>query len=80
MMTQCAKHVDYQLTNELTRENFLLDAIKCKDSGLNVGIAMVKGDKGPTRNMNKFKYSSAYLTPWYPVAKNCNTNRKCGAA
>ena len=41
---------------------------------------MVKGDKGPTGEMNKFKDAAAYLTPQDPVAKNSNTNSKCGAA
>ena len=58
MKNQCAKHVDYQLTNELTRENFLLNAIKCKDPGLNSAIEMEKGYKGPNRMMNKFKDAS----------------------
>ena len=29
--------------------------------------------------MNKFKYAAAYLTPWYPVAENCNNIRKRGS-
>ena len=41
---------------------------------------MVKGDKGPTRKMNKFKYLAAYLIPWDHVSKNCNTNRRRGSA
>ena len=58
MMTQCTKHVDYQLPNKSTCANFLLDAIKFKDPGLNAAIEMEKGDKGPTRKMNKLKKSS----------------------
>ena len=53
MMTQFSDHVDDQLSNKYTRMNFLLDAIKCKDPGLNAAISIVKVDKGPTRNMNK---------------------------
>ena len=80
MMTQCSEHVDYQLPKTLTRINFLLDGVECKVPGQNKAIAMVKGDKGPTRKINKFEYAAAYLTPWDPVTKSHNTNRKCGAA
>ena len=59
MMTQCAKLVDYQLSNEFNRVNFLLSAIECKDPGLNADISMVKGEKGSTRKMNKFEDSAA---------------------
>ena len=79
-MTQYADHVGYQLTNELTRVNLLPDATKFKDTILNAGISMVKGDKGPTWKMNKFEDAAAYLTPWDPVAKKSNNNRKRGAA
>ena len=60
--------------------NFLLDAIKCKHPGLNSAIAMVKGDKEPTRKIHKFKYAEVYLTLWDPINKNHNNNRKRGAA
>ena len=40
---------------------------------------MVKGNKGPNGNMNKPKYAAEYFTTWEPVAKNNNTNSKCGA-
>ena len=80
MVTQCVDNVDHQILNELTHVNLLLNAIECKDTGLNAAISMLKGDKGPTGKMNKFKYYAAYLTPWDPIANNCNTNRKFGAA
>ena len=60
--------------------NFLLYAIKCEYPGLNSSISMAKGEKGPTGKMNKFEYSAAYLTPWDPVSKKRNTNRKSGAS
>ena len=56
MMTQCAKHVDYQLPKGLTRVNFMLNVIECKDPILNAAISMVKGNKDPTRKMNNFEY------------------------
>ena len=80
MMTQCDEYVDYQLPNELARTNFLIDAIEYKDTGLNSDIEMVKGDKVTTVKKNELKYSTAYITLWYPVTKNRNTNRKRGAA
>ena len=40
---------------------------------------MVKGDKGTTGKTNKFEYASAYLTPWDPVDKDWNTNKKRGS-
>ena len=79
-MKQCAKHVDDQLPNQLTRVNLLPDDIKCKDTGLNAAIPMVKCNKGPTRKTNKFEYEAAYLTSWDPVSKKRNTNRKYGAS
>ena len=47
--------------------NFFLDAIKCKDPGLNTAIAMGKCEIGPIRKMNKFEDTAAYLTPLEPV-------------
>ena len=41
---------------------------------------MVKGYKEPTRKRHKLEDPSAYLTPWYLVSNNCNTNKKRGAA
>ena len=64
----------------LTRVNFLVNAIKYKDPVLNSDIAMVNGNKVPTRKMNKFKDLAAYLIPWYPCTNNCNTNKKVGSA
>ena len=43
----------------------MLDAIKCKDTYLNVAIAMVKGDKGPTGKMNKIE--DAATGSWFWV-------------
>ena len=63
MTTQCYEHVYYQLPNELTRVIYLLNAIECKDPGLNVAIATVKGDKETTLKMKKFKDSVAHLSP-----------------
>ena len=54
-MNQCDEHVDYQVTNELTYADFLINDIKCKDPGLNADIAMVKGYRSPTGKMNKFE-------------------------
>ena len=69
MMAQCAKHVYYQLPNELTHVNLLLDAIKYKDPGLNASIKVEKHDKGPSGKMNKFEDAAAYLTPWDHIVK-----------
>ena len=80
MMHQCDEHVYYQLPKKLTYVNFLIDAIKCNDHGINSAIAMVKGDKRPTAKMIKFEDAAAYLTPWYTVSENRNKNRKRGAA
>ena len=55
IMNQCDEHVDYQVTNELTYADFLINDIKCKDPGLNADIAMVKGYRSPTGKMNKFE-------------------------
>ena len=63
VMTQCEEQVDYQLPKELTCVNFLLDATKCKDPGLNTDIVMVKGKKGPNVKTNKSKDTKAYITP-----------------
>ena len=59
MMNQCADIVDYKLPKKLTCANFLHDAIECKDPGQNAAITIVKGDKGPTGNMNKSKDAAA---------------------
>ena len=41
---------------------------------------MVKGNKSPTGNINKFELAAEYLTPWGSFTKNHNTNRKSDAA
>ena len=70
VMTQCDQHVNYQLTNKITRVNFHINAIECKDPGMNATIEIVKGNKGKTRNMNTLKDAAAYLTTWDHVANN----------
>ena len=62
-MNQRTKIVDYQLPNIFNDVNFLLNDIKCKDTGLNIDIKMLKGDKGPTGKMNTLEYAALYLTP-----------------
>ena len=69
-----------KILKELLCVNFLLNAIKWKDPGLNAAISMVKGYKGPTRKMKRIKDTAAYLTAWDHVAKNHHTNRKRSAA
>ena len=59
---------------KLTCANFLPNAIEFKDPGPNADTAMVKGNKGRTGKTNKLEYTTEYLTPWDPVAKNHNTN------
>ena len=46
-MQQCADHVAFQLPNDLTRVNCLLDAIQCLDAALLASMALVRSDKGP---------------------------------
>ena len=57
--------------------DFFLNNIDCKDPVLNAAIIILKGDKGPTGEINKFGFAAAYLTPLEPVTNNCNNNRKC---
>ena len=37
-MQQCAKHIAYQLPNELTRGGYLLEGIQCPDPGLQAAM------------------------------------------
>ena len=68
-MQACAQHVDFQLPNEHTRVNYLLDAIDNSDPELQATMAAIKSDKAPDGKMHNFEDTAAYLLPSDPVAK-----------
>jgi hypothetical protein len=76
VMTQCAEHIEYQLPNEHTRVGYLLDSIECSDSSLQVALALVKNNNGPTEKRNDFEATAAFLLPKDPVAKKQNTQKQ----
>ena len=73
-MTQCIRHVDFQLPNELTRVTFLLDAIECNDAPLQAAMALVRNDTGPGGKMNNFEATASFLMPHDPVARTRKGN------
>ena len=75
-MTACAEHVDFQLPNELTRVNFLLDAIENNDAPLQAAMALVRNDTGVDGKMSNFEDTASFLLPHDPVAKKRTTSGK----
>ena len=45
-MQASAEHVQYQLPNEHSRVEFLLEAIQCSEVGLQAALASIKTDNG----------------------------------
>ena len=78
-MVQCAEHVDFKLPSAQTRVKYLLDAIKCSDSGLQAAMAMIRNNDGPTGKLNDFELTAAYLLPCDPVAKRKSSNESSDA-
>jgi hypothetical protein len=68
-MQECARHVDFQLPNDLTRVDHLLRAIKCNDFALNTAKAIIEKDYGPGGMMHDFEQAASYLVQYDPVAK-----------
>ena len=76
-MQECSQHIEYQLPNEHTRVGYLLDAIECNDTPLQVAMANVEDDTdaGGTAThrvpgkRNNFEPVVAYLLPTDPVER-----------
>jgi hypothetical protein len=60
-MEACAEHVKYQLPNQHSRVGFLLDAIQNNDADLQVAIASVRTDDGPTGKWAYFEAAATHL-------------------
>ena len=60
-IVQFYKTVGRFITNIMIHWDPIIEgnAIKFKDTGLNIAIATVEGDKGSSGKMNKFKYTAA---------------------
>ena len=61
VFVQFYKTVGRFITNIMIHWDPIIEgnAIKFKDTGLNIAIATVEGDKGSSGKMNKFKYTAA---------------------
>ena len=46
-MSACAEHVQYQLPNEHSCVDLLIDVIQCADARLQATMASAKTDNGP---------------------------------
>ena len=79
-MQQCAEHVEYQLPNEHTRVRYLLEGIQSADDGLQVVMASVRTDDGPTGMCNNFEATATHILPYDPVAKKRSAVTKWPAA
>ena len=84
-MQSCAQHINFQLPNEHTRVDYLLDAIETTDAKLLSGLANVHDDKGDGTianpgKRNDFELAVAYLLPYDPVARKNKGINKRGAA
>ena len=61
-MQASAEHVQYQLPNEHSRVEFLLEAIQCSDPGLQAAMASIKTDNGLEGMRNNFEATAAPMT------------------
>ena len=77
-MQACSLHVAFQLPNEHSRVDFLLDGIENDDAGLQAAIANVEDDNGVDGKRNDFEKASSHLLPKDPVVKR-SLNVKRGA-
>ena len=68
-MQQCAEHVEYQLPNQHTHVEYLLEGIKCPDPGLQAAMASIHTDNGPQGMHNNFEATAAHLLPYDPAIK-----------
>jgi len=68
--TQCANHVNFQLPNQGTRVQVLLDAIENNHAPLQAAMALFRNDTGPGGKMDSFEDTAAFLLAHDPVAKN----------
>ena len=75
-MQQCAEHIAYQLPNELTRVEYLLEGIQCSDPGLQAAMASVRMDDGVNRMRSDFEKAAAHLLPYDPVARKRTAGTK----
>ena len=66
-MQQCAKHIAYQLPNELTRVGYLVEGIQCPDPGLQAAMASMRTDDGTNGMRSDFERAAAHLLPYDPV-------------
>ena len=79
-MQASADHVQYQLPNEHSRVEFLLEAIQCSDPGLQAAMASIKTDNGLEGMRNNFEATAAHLLSYDPVAKKRSSGQKRGSA
>jgi hypothetical protein len=77
-MQTAAEHITYQLPNEHSRVGYLLDAIQCRDAGLQAAMASIKTDQVPDGLRNNFEAAATHLLPYDPVQRNAGGKR--GAA
>ena len=69
-MSQCARHIDYQLPNESTRVTFLHDNISCDYAQLQAAMALVRNDTNTaTGKIHEFEATASFLLPHDLVIK-----------
>ena len=74
-MSQCARHIDYQLPNEHTRVTFLLDNINCDYAPLQAAMALVRNDTDVAiGKMHDFEGTASFIMPHDPVIKKKASN------
>ena len=67
-MKSAAEHIQYQLPNESTKVQYLLDTIKCNDPDLRAQMANINFDDDPNGKQHNFELTVAYIMPTCPVA------------
>ena len=79
-MQQSAEHVEYQLPNQCTHVEYLLEGIQCPNPGLQVAIASIHTDNELQGMHNNFEATAAHLLPYTPVIKKRADSTRCPAA
>ena len=78
-MERCAKHIEFQLSNENTRIRHILEGIQCNNPEIQAAIAVIRADTDPNGKRNNFESMVAFLLPADPVAERRKGNNRKNA-
>ena len=62
-LQQCAEHVTYQLPRDCNRVKYLIDSIKCTNTGVVAALSDIRLDGGVNGMRNNFDAAGTFLLP-----------------